>query len=148
MEETLLSQLTARDDTSVCACTQRILRESGESNRWYFAFDVFSALLDHPKSLVRNRGLRLLAANVRWDQEDRFSGILDRYLLHITDEKPITARQCIQSLAQVGLEKPQYIPRILEALQSADLTKYRDTMRPLLEKDIAETMLQLRRMAE
>lgn len=36
-------------------------------------------------------------------------------------------------------EKPQYIPRILSCLQRADLSKYRDRMRPLIEKDIAET---------
>ena len=39
----------------------------------------------------------------------------------------------------MGLAKPQYIPRILFCLQSADLSKYKDSMRPLIEKDIAET---------
>ena len=32
-----------------------------------------------------------------------------------------------------------YIPQILSALRSADLSPYRDSMRPLIEKDIAET---------
>ena len=40
---------------------------------------------------------------------------------------------------QVGSAKPQYIPVILSCLRSADLSKYRDSMRPLIEKDIAET---------
>ena len=61
------------------------------------------------------------------------------FLTHITDEKPITARQCIKALAQVGTAKPQYIPIILSALHSADLSKYKDSMRPLIEKDMAET---------
>ena len=56
-----------------------------------------------------------------------------------TDEKPITARQCVKALAQVGLAKPQYIPRILSCLRGADLSKYKDSMRPLIEKDMAET---------
>ena len=62
----------------------------------------------------------------------------DEYLSHITDEKPISARQCIKSLAQIGTSKHKYIPSILEALENADLSKYKDSMRPLIEKDIEE----------
>ena len=96
-------------------------------------------MLDHPKSLVRNRALYILAANAQWDEENRFDAIISDFLSHITDEKPITARQCIKALAQVGMAKPQYIPRILSCLQGADLSKYKDSMRPLIEKDMAET---------
>ena len=53
------------------------------------------------------------------------------------DEKPITARQCVQALAQVGLAKPQHIPQILSCFHNADLSKYKDSMRPLIEKDMA-----------
>ena len=42
-------------------------------------------------------------------KENRFDLILPDYLKHITDEKPITARQCVKALAQVGLARPQYI---------------------------------------
>ena len=100
---------------------------------------MFASLLDDPKSLVRNRALYILAANARWDKENRFDLILPDFLAHITDEKPITARQCIQALVQVGQAKPQYIPTILSSLRRADLSKYKDSMRPLIERDIAET---------
>ena len=93
----------------------------------------------YPKSLVRNRVLYIIAANAQWDYENRFDVILSKYLSHITDEKPITARQCIKALVQVGKAKPQYIPIIINHLHSADLSKYKDSMRPLIEKDIAET---------
>ena len=33
----------------------------------------------------------------------------------------------------------QYIPQILSALRSADLSKYKDSMRPLIERDMEET---------
>ena len=79
------------------------------------------------------------AANAQWDEENRFDLILPDYLKHITDEKPITARQCVKALAQVGLARPQYIPQILSALRSADLSKYKDSMRPLIERDMEET---------
>lgn len=139
MKENITAKLTAKDDQYACALADRIISESQETDEWYEYFDDFAPLLSHPKSLVRNRALYILAANAQWDAENRFDAILPDFLAHITDEKPITARQCIKALAQVGLAKPQYIPTILSCLRSADLSKYKDTMRPLIEKDIAET---------
>ena len=135
----IITKLTAKDDKYACAIADRILSESQDTNKWYEYFDAFASLLNHPKSLVRNRVLHILAANAQWDDENRFDAILSDYLAHITDEKPITARQCIKALAQVGLAKPQYIPTILSRLEEADLTGYKDSMRPLIEKDISET---------
>ena len=139
MKEDIVAKLTAKDDKYACAFADKIIAESRETDRWYEYFDDFASLLDHPKSLVRNRVMYLLAANARWDAENRFDAVIAGFLSHITDEKPITARQCIKSLGQVGLAKPQYIPEILSRLRSTDLSKYKDSMRPLIEKDIAET---------
>ena len=63
--------------------------------------------------------LYILAANAQWDEGNRFDLVIHDFLSHITDEKPITARQCIKALAQVGQAKPHYIPLILSALHSA-----------------------------
>ena len=140
MKENIVASLTAKDDKYACAIADKIISESQVTDEWYAYFDDFASLLNHPKSLVRNRVLYILAANVQWDDENRFDEIFSDYLAHITDEKPITARQCIKALAQVGQAKSQYIPRILHCLQEADLSKYKDSMRPLIEKDIAETV--------
>ena len=139
MKENIIAKLTAKDDKYACAFADKIVSESQETDEWYEYFDDFASLLDHPKSLVRNRVLYILAANAQWDEENRFDKVISDFLMHITDEKPITARQCVKALAQVGLAKPQYIPRILSCLQNAELSKYKDSMRPLIEKDIAET---------
>ena len=139
MKENIAAKLTVKDDKYACALADKIIAESRETDEWYEYFDDFASLLNHPKSLVRNRALYILAANAQWDTENRFDAVLPAYLSHITGEKPITARQCIKALAQVGLAKPQYIPAILSRLQGADLSKYKDSMRPLIEKDIAET---------
>ena len=135
----IVAKLTAKDDKYACAIADKIIAESQESDEWYEYFDEFASLLNHPKSLVRNRVLYILAANARWDEENRFDTVITDFLAHITDEKPITARQCIKALAQVGSAKPQYIPRILSCLHEADLSSYKDSMRPLIERDIAET---------
>lgn len=139
MPENLIAKLTAKDDKYACAIADKITEESRETDAWYEYFEDFASLLSHPKSLVRNRIIYILAANAQWDEEDRFDAILPEFLKHITDEKPITARQCIKALAQIGKAKPQYIPQIVEALDNADLSRYKDSMRPLIEKDIEET---------
>ena len=135
----IIAKLTTKDDKYACAIADKIISESQDTDEWYEYFDTFSSLLNHPKSLVRNRVLYILAANAQWDDENRFDAILEDYLAHITDEKPITARQCIKALVQVGMAKPQYISRILSCFHDADLSKYKDSMRPLIEKDMEET---------
>ena len=138
MNDHIISELTSKNDNYACAAANKIISESKDSDKWYEYFDDFAGLLSHTKSLVRNRAFYILAANIQWDDEERFDTYLDEYLSHITDEKPISARQCIKSLAQIGASKHKYIPSILKALENADLSKYKDSMRPLIEKDIEE----------
>ena len=139
MDENILLLLTQKDSQRACALADTIISESRETDKWYEYFDRFASLLNHPNSFVRNRALHILAANAQWDEEDRFGRILPEFLAHVTYEKPITARQCVQALAQVGLAKPQHIPAILSCLHSADLSGYKDSMRPLIKKDMDET---------
>ena len=143
MNDEIIYKLTAKNDKFACAIANQIIAESRETDVWFEHFDAFASLLGHPKSLVRNRALHILAANAQWDEENRFDAVLPAFLSHITDEKPITARQCVQALASVGRAKPQYVPTILDALQKADLSKYKDSMRPLIEKDILNTITAL-----
>lgn len=135
----IIAKLTSKDDKYACAFADKIISESQETDEWYEYFDEFASVLNHSKSLVRNRAIYILAANAQWDNENRFDSFISDFLTHITDEKPIIARQCIKALVQVGKSKPQYIPMILSALHSADLSKYKGSMRPLIEKDISDT---------
>lgn len=139
MKENIIEKLTSKDDKYACAIAEQIISESNDSDEWYDYFEEFASLLNFPKSLVRNRVLYILAANAQWDDENKFDSIISDYLTHVTDEKPITVRQCIKALAQVGKEKPHYISRILACFHEADLSKYKDSMRPLIEKDMLET---------
>ena len=104
MKENIVAKLTVKDDKYACDFADKIVSESQETDKWYEYFDDFASLLNHPKSLVRNRVLYILAANAQWDEKNRFDLIISDFLMHITDEKPITARQCVKALAQVGLQ--------------------------------------------
>ena len=86
-------RLTAKDAKDAYAFSQQVTAESRESNAWYPYFDQFAELLHHKNSLVRNRAISILAANTRWDTDGKFDVLLDEFLSHATDPKPITARQ-------------------------------------------------------
>ena len=60
MEENIIEKLTAKDDRYDCALADKIISESQDTDEWYEYFDDFASLLDHPKSLVRNRALKVL----------------------------------------------------------------------------------------
>ena len=76
MKENIVAKLTEKDDKYACALADKIVSESQEPDEWYEYFADFASLLDHPKSLVRNRVLYILAANAQWDEENRFDKVL------------------------------------------------------------------------
>ena len=135
-----ITRLTGKDAKDAYAFTQQIVEESRVSDAWYPCFDRFAELLRHKNSLIRNRAIAILAANARWDREGKFDALLDEFLSHVTDVKPITTRQCVAALPEVAEAKPELIPRIQAALKQADLSGYPDSMQPLILKDIVAAL--------
>lgn len=66
-KEIILYNLTDKNDSIAYALTEKIIAESQNADEWYAYFEEFYRLLSHKKSLVRNRGLMLLAANMQWE---------------------------------------------------------------------------------
>ena len=137
--------LTGKDAKAAYALAQQITEESRVSDTWYSHFDEFAALLSHKNSLVRNRAVSILAANARWDGEGKFDALLDEFLSHVTDVKPITARQCVAALPDIAEAKPELASRIRAALEQADLSGYPDSMQPLVLKDIVAALRKMER---
>ena len=101
-------------------------------------------MLDSTNSYIRARGILLIAANARWDVDYKVDEIIDEYLKHIMDDKPITARQCIKALPLIAKYKPDLKNDIENALLSANPSKYKDSMRPLILKDIQKSLEKIR----
>lgn len=80
------------------------------------------------------------AMNAAWDKDFKIDEIIDDYLKHITDPKPITARQCIASLPKIAKNKPDLKEDILRALSRADISRYPDSMCGLVFKDIQNAL--------
>lgn len=109
----------------------------------YAHIDTFIEMMHDSSSYVRTRGLTLIACNAKWDEAGRIDEIIDEYLNHVTDDKPITARQCIKSLLKLSEAKPHLVPRITSSLRHADISRFADSMRPLFQNDICDALLAL-----
>jgi len=139
----LVANLRFPENKAAYAALKELTARSRHSDQVYSYFDEFAAMLEDSNSLVRNRGLVLIAENARWDDSGKLKGILDQYLCHILDEKPITARQCIQNLSHILAAKPGLASKIRAALEAADFSVYPDSMSPLLEKDRIKILKQI-----
>lgn len=136
----LVETLCHKDNNEACESMMLLEEESQRSDGVYAYFSQFAEMLRHKNSFVRNRGLRLIAANAKWDADNRVDEVIDEYVKHVTDAKPITARQCIQALPQIIEYKPELREIIREALLKADTDQYASSMRPLIQKDIAAVL--------
>ena len=100
-------------------------------------------MLDSKNSYIRTRAILLIAANAKWDIDNKIDEIIGRYLKCITDEKPITARQCIKVLPIIAKYKPDLKNDIENALRNINLLKYKENMQALITKDIQRALVDI-----
>ncbi len=134
--EELVAGLRDPDEKRAYQCLKQLTDVCERSKDGYAFFDVFAGMLEDKNSYVRTRGIRLIAANAKWDTDLKIDKWIKRFLKHIQDEKPITARQCIKSLPGIAQAKPKLAADICAALRAADAGIYPDTMQPLVAADI------------
>ena len=111
---------------------QELQKQCEETDCVYPYMDRLSDMLDSDNSYIHTRGLTLLAYNAKWDKDYKIDEVIDKYLKHITDVKPITARQCIKLLPIIAKHKPELKSDILSKLHKADISIYEDSMQSLV----------------
>lgn len=125
---------------------QELQKESEETDQVYPYMEQFAKMLHSDNSYIRTRGLTLIAYNAKWDKDYKIDEIIDDYLKHITDDKPITARQCIQLLPMIAKNKPELKNDIICALSKIDVSIYTDNMRPLVYKDAQKSLEEIQKL--
>lgn len=125
---------------------QELQKESKETDCVYPYMNRLSGMLDSDNSYIRTRGLTLIAYNEKWDKDYKIDEIIDNYLKHITDIKPITERQCIKLLPIIAKDKPELRNDILSALHQANICIYDDSMQPLVYKDIQKALKEIQQL--
>lgn len=140
----LIERLYSKDNKAAYQALQILEIESEKSNSVYKFFDRFAEMIENSNSYIRTRGIVLISVNAKWDTENKIDEIIDDYLKHILDEKPITARQCIKALPSIAKYKPDLVECIREALLKVDVTIYCDSMQTLIYKDISSSLKKIK----
>ena len=138
--ENLIQNLYNLDNKIAYSCLKELEVISYTSNEVYKFFETFVEMLDNKNSYIRTRGIVLISSNAKWDIDNKINLIIDKFLEHIEDEKPITARQCIKSLENIIKCKKELIPIIKERLLKVNYLKYEDSMQSLIFKDVEKIL--------
>ena len=138
--DVLLSLLTAKDTKQSYDAFLELERLSEESDDLYPYTERFADMVSDRAWAVRCRGFRLFCKQARWDTDGVIDCCLDRALAILEDEKPTAVRQALAALLDVVPHKPELWPVIRVRLETMDLSRYKDSMSPLIQKDM-ETLL-------
>lgn len=142
----MIITLRGSDNKQAYSALKDLLKISEECNQVYPYFEKFIEMMNDPShSFIRTRGMRLIAFNAKWDKDNMVNDIIQDYLKHMEDEKPITSRQCIQDTFIIAKNKPELIETILESLENTTRI-YQDSMQSLIYKDRKKAIQQIRQL--
>ena len=137
MFEEKIKILTGKDTVRGCRYFEELSKESSKSDKYYEMTDELYPLLKSENAYVRIRSFSLMCFQARWDKDNKLDKYIDEMLKLLIDDKPIVVRKCIEALHELLMYK-DYSSKVEKALGSVDLSKYKDSMKPLIQKDIAE----------
>ena len=141
----LVELLTEKDDKLRYHSLLLLEHRSEEYDDVYPFWDIFYKKLRSTNSYQRSIGVMLIAANVKWDRENRIDIIIDDYLRILDDEKPITVRQCIQSLGKIVAYRTNLHNKVVNELISIDIMDIKPTMRKLILIDILNILVLIKK---
>ena len=115
---------------------QEIESSIDESKLLYEFFDDIKKMLLDEKSYIKMRGFRIICKLSKWDNDNKINNIIYILLQVLDDEKPTIVSQCLSSLNNLLLYKIDLSEKVENKLKKLDLSKYKDSMKPLIQKDI------------
>lgn len=111
-------------------------KTSEVSNILYPYINVFMDMVQSKNYYVKVRGFRLFCMQSRWD-DNRFIDKNINFLLDIlNEERPTIIRQALEYLKEIAIYKGELKEKLLEKVENLDATKFKDTMKDLIKKDI------------
>ena len=136
----LMSMLTAKDTKQGYGAFLELERISEESDDLYPYTERFADMVSDRAWAVRCRSFRLFCKQARWDDDGIIDCCLDRALVILEDEKPTAVRQALAALLDMVPYKRELRPVIRARVEAMDLSRCKDSMEPLIRKDI-QTLL-------
>ncbi len=136
----LLEILCGKDKKETYEKFKNLLANATAENELYEHFDEIAVLLNNERSHVRLRSFVLLCAISSKDADNKIEGVIGDMLRVLDDDKPTVIRQCLSALISLIENKPQLCPAIIKKVNAIDCAKFKDSMRPLIAKDIFNLM--------
>ena len=136
----LLSTMTAKDTKQAYGALLELERLSEETDDLYPFTERFADMVSDRAWAVRCRSFRLFCKQARWDDDGIIDCCLDRALVILEDEKPTAVRQALAALLDMVPYKRELRPVIRARVEAMDLSRCKDSMEPLIRKDI-QTLL-------
>jgi len=136
-----ISKLYEKDISEGYKNLQELEALSEKDNSLYPYIDEFISMLGSDKYVVRVRGFRLLCKQAQWDDNRRIDNAIDKIMAFLNDDKPTAVRQALKSLEDVVIHKKNLCASIKATVMTLDYSHFKDTMRPLIEKDIHSLLL-------
>lgn len=93
-------------------------------------------MLSKEKTFVRVRAFRLICALAKWNLENKIEENSDLILKELNDDTSISVRQCLNKLNLILIYKPDLSDKVEKKLKQLDLSKYKDSMKSLIKRDI------------
>lgn len=136
----LIKDITDKDDNVAYKNFRLSLSETLESNIYYKDIDELRLLLDNPKSYIRIRAFGLICFLSRWDVDSKINDMIYDLLKLLFDEKPTVVRQCLSYIKELIVYKEELKDIIKKEILKIDINIYKDSMKPLIEKDKNEVL--------
>lgn len=136
----ILQIVTDKDDKKAYEKVKEILAKSKSCNEFYQYLEAFASLLENEKSYIRTRGFLLLISQAKWDKDNKIEKFLPSLVLLLHDSKPTVVRQCLNAIKGLAIYKPNLFNTIKKEVKNIDLSKYNESMSPLIAKDIEDVL--------
>ena len=136
--DTMINELTDKDDNKAYARTKEIAAASASSPEYYSYLESFASLLNDKKTYIRTRAFVLCCSQARWDDEGKLKQLLPALMTLFHDAKPTVVRQCLASAKEIVVFRPELCETIKNELDQIDLSCYKDSMTHLIRADIDE----------
>lgn len=135
MEENINILINA-DDKKAFDMLYKLELITTESNELYNYFDTFLDMLNSNRTFVRVRGFRMICSLSKWDIDNKIDNNIDDILNELDDDTATSVRQCLSRINLIIMYKINLIDKIENKLNSLNLSKYKESMQSLIERDI------------
>ena len=136
----MMDILTAKDTKQGYGAIMEMERLSEETDDLYHYTEGVEEMISEKAWDVRCRGFRLFCKQARWDDDGVIDRCLERAMAILEDEKPTAVRLALAALLDVTPYKRELWPAIRQRVEAIDLMHYKDSMAPLIEKDVQKLL--------